>query len=523
MMQASRSGRERELFKKRKRDARAASAQRQPQPQVKVQLSTPVDDMNRVRELLVDKLGSENGLLRSALAEFIGTFFLIFIGLSANIQYKVTDSPMTSVQLAWGFGFAFAVYLAANVSGAHINPAISIAALVNGGLSFLRFFIYLFSQIIGAFVGAAAAYLGHIDDMNYLQQREDSLIGGNTTSALFATFPSSHMTVYGSLVDQIMGTAILALCIELIVDKRHRIHSGLIPLLAGFAMAMISMTYGTNGGFAINPARDLGPRLFLLCVGYGWELFTANNYYFWIPIVGPIIGAIIGSWVYKLFIGIHGLNEDIPISKPQKSDSTKSLIEPQTLSWRQTTIPPFPPPNPVYSKPVEPNDPARQPSFFSDIRRDFEHRQVDEKFMDLNAEDSFKRTRAPSPPPSHEPPPPPVSSPAGEPENLRKLFETDRPVPFYRSVFEEKKENGPLPTIHEAQKKMPETASGFRPWERDADRFSSAPASEASVPSQRAPPPPQAPPRLRQQPGPSSYQRTDRDQIQVSLAYYRND
>uniref|UniRef100_A0A1I7RKB3 Serine protease n=1 Tax=Bursaphelenchus xylophilus TaxID=6326 RepID=A0A1I7RKB3_BURXY len=268
---------------------------------------------------------------------------------------------------------------------------------------------------------------------------------------------------------------------------------------------------------------DLGPRLFLLCIGYGWSLFTIYDYYFWIPIVGPIIGALIGSWVYKLFIGIHGLNEEIPISKQQKSDSTKSLIEPQTLSWRQTTIPPFPA---AYSKPTE-TEPARTPSFFRDIRRDFDHRNAEEKVIDLTTEDSFKRTRAPSPPPSHEPPPPPVSSPATEPEGLRRLFETDRPVPFYRSVFE-KKADGPLPTIMEVQRKAPEpvisTTTPARPWERDAERYSSAAPSEASVPSQRAPAPPQAPPRLHQQPeSSSSYQRTDRDHIQVSLAYYRND
>jgi glycerol uptake facilitator-like aquaporin len=83
-------------------------------------------------------------------------------------------------------------------------------------------------------------------------------------------------------------------------------------------MSMVSMTYGANGGFAINPARDLGPRLFLLCIGYGWQLFSVRNYYWWIPIVGPFIGAILGTWIYKIFIGIHGASDDIDITTNNK-------------------------------------------------------------------------------------------------------------------------------------------------------------------------------------------------------------
>jgi len=79
-------------------------------------------------------------------------------------------------------------------------------------------------------------------------------------------------------------------------------------------MTMIAMSFGTNGGFAINPARDLGPRLFTLCVGYGWEVFSAHKFYFWIPLVVPFFGALIGTWLYKIFVGIHGLDESIDIS-----------------------------------------------------------------------------------------------------------------------------------------------------------------------------------------------------------------
>uniref|UniRef100_A0A1I8A7Q2 Aquaporin-9 n=1 Tax=Steinernema glaseri TaxID=37863 RepID=A0A1I8A7Q2_9BILA len=274
--------------------------------------------MNSLRETLSDYLRIETSVVREALAEFIGTFFLLLIGNSANIQNRFAPGGnSTSAHLAWGFGFAFAVYLAANVSGAHLNPAISLTAFILGNISLLKVLLFTIAQVLGAFVGAAIAFLGHLDDLNNFANGERLVTGPNGTAGLFATYPSEHMSIAGSLFDQIIGTAILSGCVLLITDKRHRIPSGMVPALAGLIMSMIAMTFGANGGFAINPARDLGPRLFTLCAGYGWEVFSANSYYFWIPIVGPYIGAILGAWIYKLFVGLHGLNEDLEITGGQ--------------------------------------------------------------------------------------------------------------------------------------------------------------------------------------------------------------
>ncbi|KAI1723557.1 major intrinsic protein domain-containing protein [Ditylenchus destructor] len=282
---------------------------------------TTWNKMESLRENLVDHIRTENSAVREFMAEFIGTFFLLLIGTSANIQTAFMESGLLGTQLAWGFGFAFAVYLAASVSGAHLNPAISFAALFNGQLSPPRFLLYVVAQILGAFVGTGISYLGHLDDINQMDSDVRDVNSSMSTARLFTTFPTDHMTVLGCLTDQVIGTAILAGCLSLITDKRHRIPSGVIPLLAGLVMSTIAMTYGMQG-FAINPARDFGPRLFLLCVGYGWQVFSAHDYYFWIPIIGPIIGALFGTWIYKLFVGIHGLNENIDITggKPYPRD-----------------------------------------------------------------------------------------------------------------------------------------------------------------------------------------------------------
>uniref|UniRef100_A0A0K0D3V5 Aquaporin-9 n=1 Tax=Angiostrongylus cantonensis TaxID=6313 RepID=A0A0K0D3V5_ANGCA len=272
--------------------------------------------MDELRDRVSNTLRIEdNKLVRELLAECIGTFFLLFIGIAANIQAAASiGGNLTSCYIAWGLGFMFAVYLAASVSGAHLNPAISTAQCVLGNIPMWKVFLYAIAQLIGAYLGAAVSYFGHHDDLWKLDGGNRHVTGARATAGLFTTFPSAHMSTWGSLLDQILGTAILAGLICLITDKRHKIPTGFVPPAAGAIMCMIAMTYGANGGFAINPARDLGPRLFTLCAGYGWEVFSAYGYYFWIPIVGPMIGAIIGAWLYKLFIGLHGLNEDFEIS-----------------------------------------------------------------------------------------------------------------------------------------------------------------------------------------------------------------
>ncbi|CCD68565.2 Aquaporin-9 [Caenorhabditis elegans] len=251
---------------------------------------------------------------RELLAECIGTFFLLLIGNAANIQAAVAvGGNSTSCHIAWGIGFMFAVYLAASVSGGHLNPAISVAQSILGNLPPWKIIPYAIAQVIGAFLGAAVAYFGHHDDLWKLDGGIRQVTGGQATAGLFTTFPPDHMSVWGSLLDQIIGTAMLSGLVCLITDKRHQIPTGVVPVLAGSIMSMVAMTFGANGGFAINPARDFGPRVFCLCAGYGWEVFSAHGYYFWIPIVGALIGSIIGAWIYKIFVGLHGMNESLDI------------------------------------------------------------------------------------------------------------------------------------------------------------------------------------------------------------------
>ncbi|KAL3080783.1 hypothetical protein niasHS_014888 [Heterodera schachtii] len=266
--------------------------------------------MERLREKLASLIRTENQLLRETLAEFVGTFFLLLIGISANIQSFQSASVHFGPQFTWGLGLAFGVYISAQISGGHLNPAISLVQLASGSISPVRFALYIFAQLFAAFLGSAVAFLGHFENCMQIQTRN----GNQEFSQLFATFPSPNLSIWGSVADQLIGTAILAFCISLIMDKRNRVPVGLAPLLVGLSLTMIALTFGTNGGFAINPARDLGPRLFMLCLGLGWEVFSNNNFYFWIPLAVPFVGALVGHWLYKILIGVHGLQELIEIS-----------------------------------------------------------------------------------------------------------------------------------------------------------------------------------------------------------------
>ncbi|MGW4563897.1 MIP/aquaporin family protein [Streptomyces sp. NPDC004561] len=276
------------------------------------------------------QLRARGGLLGECLAEFLGTFVLIAFGCG-SVAMAVAALPgsgraatPTTIFLAagdwllitWGWGMAvvFGVYVAGGVSGAHINPAVTLAMAVRRGFAWAKVVPYIFSQVAGAFVGAALVYLVY----HYAITAFDSALNAPKTNghtlasfSIFATFPAAyfHGGVAGPLIDQIVGTAFLVMFVVAVIDLRNQaVKANLGPLIIGFAVAAIGMSFGANAGYAINPARDFGPRLFTWVAGWGSLALPgteagAFSDYWWIPIVGPFIGGVIGVLVYDLFIG----------------------------------------------------------------------------------------------------------------------------------------------------------------------------------------------------------------------------
>lgn len=266
-------------------------------------------------------------LKRELLAEFLGTAILITFGSAVVAQVILSEKnngEYLSINLAWGLAVTMAVYVAGGVSGAHLNPAVTLAAAVRRGIAWNKVLPYCGAQTAGAFTGAAITFLVYREAFNVFDGGMRMVSGAKATAGIFATYPQSYLSTFGGLIDQIVGTALLLLVITALGDNRNLAPTGnLGPLLVGLLVVLLGMTFGMNAGYAINPARDLGPRLFTFIAGWGGEVFRAGNYWFWVPIVGPLVGGVLGALIYDWLIGNHFPAEDNS-SQSQPSDLTKS-------------------------------------------------------------------------------------------------------------------------------------------------------------------------------------------------------
>lgn len=291
-----------------------------------------MSDITPLRNALRNGSGLKRlgGTWGEVLAEFLGTFVLIAFG-DGVVAMAVAALPgsgraanATTIFLAsgdwllitWGWAFAVAlgVYVAGGVSGAHLNPAVTLALAVRRKFAWGKVLPYIAAQVVGAFVGAALVYLVYfnaIDAFNQASGTGRAEPGGLATFSIFATFPAPYYNggMIGPLIDQIVGTAFLLMFIVAIIDLRNTaVKANLGPLMIGFAVAAIGMSYGANAGYAINPARDFGPRLFAWMAGWGDVALPGTvdgsfAWYFWVPIIGPLIGGVIGVLLYDLFVG----------------------------------------------------------------------------------------------------------------------------------------------------------------------------------------------------------------------------
>lgn len=249
-------------------------------------------------------------IVREMAAEFLGTFVLILFGCASVAQVLLSgraNGEYLSINLGWAFGVTMGVYVAGGVSGAHLNPAVTLALAVLRRFSWGKFLPYCLAQTAGAFVAAAVVHATYYDALRAFDGGTRQVLGPQGTAGIFATYPQPFLDpLPGGLIDQIVGTAILMVCIFALCDKRNLAPgANLAPLLIGAVVLAIGMTLGYNSGYAINPARDLGPRLFTYLAGWGGEVFRAGHGWWWVPIVGPMIGGPLGGMVYDLFIGRH--------------------------------------------------------------------------------------------------------------------------------------------------------------------------------------------------------------------------
>lgn len=260
-------------------------------------------------------------------AEFLGTAILILFGCGVVAQVTGGGFPNAlgsgdhdSIAWAWGFGVTMGAYVAGRLSGAHLNPAVTIALAAFRGFEWRKVLPYIGAQFVGAFLAALVVRFVYADQIKAVDPGLTK-----ATQGIYSTSPGPHVSMTTAFFDQIVGTAILVAVIfalTSVVNNPPLANMG--PLLVGILVVAIGMAWGTNAGYAINPARDFGPRVASWLTGYSDAMFSANGpqLYFWVPIVAPIIGGLIGGAIFVFFIERY-----LPAAGEQEVGSDKPVAD----------------------------------------------------------------------------------------------------------------------------------------------------------------------------------------------------
>ncbi|XP_077149909.1 aquaporin-3-like [Ranitomeya variabilis] len=250
-----------------------------------------------------------NPYVRCGLAEFLGTAILILFGCGSVAQMELSGfakAQFLSVNMAFGFAVTAGAYVCAGVSGAHLNPAVSFSMYLLKKMTWGLMIVYFLAQFLGSFFGACLVFALYFDALHVYSGGNWTVYGPQATAGIFASYPSEHLSIANGFLDQVIATAALMICLLAIIDeKNNAAPRGLQPFVIGLIVLLVGLSMGFNCGYPINPARDLAPRFFTAIAGWGPEVFSAGGHWWWVPVVGPMVGGVIGSFLYDLLIGIH--------------------------------------------------------------------------------------------------------------------------------------------------------------------------------------------------------------------------
>ncbi|XFA99629.1 MIP/aquaporin family protein [Candidatus Izemoplasma sp. B36] len=231
------------------------------------------------------------------IAEMLGTFVLVFInnGVVANVLLKKTKGNAQQqwmlITLAAGLAVTFGIFVAMFKSGAHINPAVSIAMLVIGKINMIDTIFYIIFQMIGGIIGALMVYLAY-------KKHYDATTDESLKLATFSTGPAIRNKKW-NIITEILATFMLVGLVVTVTSPQVNLDDSLIPIVIGLLVMVLGISLGGSTGFAMNPARDLGPRITHSLLKLGNSDWT----YAIIPVIGPVIGGILGAVVFSLYLG----------------------------------------------------------------------------------------------------------------------------------------------------------------------------------------------------------------------------
>jgi glycerol uptake facilitator protein len=258
-------------------------------------------------------------LLAELVAEFLGTFVLMVFGIGvvamvvlfpSSTPGEIIHGGYTNITLGWGLAVTMGIYVAGSISGAHLNPAVTLTLAVFRGFSWRKVVPYCFVQTAAAFLAAALVYRNYLPAF---RQVDPQLMN---TAGVFTTFPAFPQILQAGFLDQVIGTGLLLLLIFAITDEFNSPPGpALTPLMIGLVVVAIGMSFGGMHGYAINPARDFGPRLFTALAGFHNNGITDGVRVWWVPVIAPLLGGLIGGAVYDF-----GIRRFLFRSQPAKRD-----------------------------------------------------------------------------------------------------------------------------------------------------------------------------------------------------------
>lgn len=258
---------------------------------------------------------NRKGLSGELIAEVFGTFVLILLGdgVVANVglapRLASEGYDWNTIALGWGFAVVIAVYVAGGVTGAHINPAVTFAMAVKRGFPWAKVVPYWIAQIVGAFLGAFAVYLVYFEGLQQAGMPNvwctgpgsiwDTSFWGEAGS--YAMGAAGTYPLWNAAIAEVIGTAMLLIGVAAVTDDKNLGPlSNMGPFMVGMVVLAIGLSLGGPSGYAINPARDLGPRIFGAIVGT--EGLFDGSYWFVAPILATLIGGVIGILLYDYLI-----------------------------------------------------------------------------------------------------------------------------------------------------------------------------------------------------------------------------
>ncbi|KAH8127102.1 hypothetical protein ACSS6W_006270 [Trichoderma asperelloides] len=278
---------------------------------------------SRIREYCLD-----------AFSEFFGTMVLILFGDGVVAQVVLsggTKGDYQSISWGWGIAVMFGVFVGGK-SGGHLNPAVTFANCLYRGHPWRKLPVYALAQLLGAMAGAAIVYGNYKSAFDAFEGGAGirTVTGSTATAGIFCTYPAPFMTRTGMFFSEFIASSILMFCIFALVDPNNVNAAHMMPLALFFLIFGIGACFGWETGYAMNLARDFGPRLVSYMIGYGHEVWSAGGYYFWIPMVAPFFGTAFGGFLYDVFL----YTGNSPINTPMLG--VTRLFRPRKNVWSNT-------------------------------------------------------------------------------------------------------------------------------------------------------------------------------------------